>query len=235
MKRVPLALGIALLLATFEPASARKPAKADRYDDPLPEGAIARLGTVRLLQRQGALGVAFSPDGKMLATTGWGEAIHLWELPGGKLIRRFVGSKPVGTFAVAFSRDGRKLAAACEQGLVYLFDVGTGRELFKAQEHEGRTFGIAFAPDGLTFATAGSDGAVRRPPLHDRVLRLSRRDLLDVTLSYVGWMAIGLPRRQILGEQCRRQEQHHQCPQDGSHLRFSTSSAVGSHRLTSRV
>ena len=53
------------------------------------------------------------------------------------------------------------MASVGERGLVRLWEVATGKELFKTKKHEGRVFGVAFAPDGLTFATAGGDASVR--------------------------------------------------------------------------
>src|SRR5262245_58023038 len=64
-----------------EPAKGRQ-ARADRYGDPLPEGAIARLGTIRLRQPDSEIitSVTFSPDGKVVASAGgdtwWEGMVH---------------------------------------------------------------------------------------------------------------------------------------------------------------
>ena len=141
---------------TGSAVSAQDSARSDLHGDPLPPGAVARLGTGRLRQRQGALGVAFTPDGTAFASTGWGDSIRLWNRQTGKQIRRFTGTVRNGTFGVAFSPDGAKMASVGELGVVRLWDVETGAELFKTKKHKERVFGVAFAPDGATFATAGS-------------------------------------------------------------------------------
>src|SRR5437867_1343732 len=68
--------------------------RTDRYGDPLPEGAIARLGTVRFRQYI-IQAVAWSPDGRTLASTSFSLAndqpIRLWDVATGKEVRRMAG------------------------------------------------------------------------------------------------------------------------------------------------
>src|SRR6516164_8909855 len=58
----------------------------DRYGDPLPSGAVARLGTVRY--RFGGHGAAFLPDGRTVVSVREGNAITLWDARTGRLLRR---------------------------------------------------------------------------------------------------------------------------------------------------
>jgi WD40 repeat protein len=97
----------------------------------------------------------------MLATCGWDRPVRLWEASTGKPIRQLTGTVDRGTFGVAFSPDGTKLASVSEAGLVRLWDVATGQELWKRKLGGDRTYSVAFFPDGSTFATAGDDGTVR--------------------------------------------------------------------------
>lgn len=111
------------------------------------------------------LAIAFSPDGKWLATGGYGNAKHnyfarLWDVATGKELRRFMhGPQGYGIGSLAFSPDGKTLATLGTQGGVFLrlFDVDTG-QLRKAFPKDGEqrpgSGSVAFAPDGKTVAAA---------------------------------------------------------------------------------
>src|SRR5437868_6479344 len=94
-------LGPLLLLAGLTCLSARG-------GDPLPGGALARIGTTRLRHPGGAIIVAFSPDGKTLASGGNDELIGLWNPSTGAELRRFKGHDD-GVNALAFAPDGKTL------------------------------------------------------------------------------------------------------------------------------
>src|SRR5262249_12461201 len=63
----------------------QKAVRTDQYGDPLPDGTLARMGTVQLRHERLAT-AAFSPDGKMIATVG-SNSLRLWDARTGKLIR----------------------------------------------------------------------------------------------------------------------------------------------------
>src|SRR5947209_1534865 len=90
--------------------------RMDRFGDPLPAPAIARLGTGRLRHADRVWSFAFAPDGKTLASGG-DDGVRLWEIPTGKELRRF------GRWAavVAFSPDGRLLATGGHDSQVHLW------------------------------------------------------------------------------------------------------------------
>jgi WD40 repeat protein/beta-lactamase regulating signal transducer with metallopeptidase domain len=136
----------------------------DLYGDPLPTGAIVRLGTTRLRHSGYLLSVTFSPDGQTLATVGnLDPEIRLWEVSTGRLIRAFrapVGDPPT---VAAFSPNGARLAVACFRGGVQLWDVQSGLEVWETPEGHDRAWiiALAFAPDGHSFVTSGLDGTLR--------------------------------------------------------------------------
>src|SRR5437879_794342 len=98
-------------------AGAPAEVRTDAYGDPLPAEARFRLVTIRLRHDTGATKVAFSPDGKVLASAGFDATVRLWRLADGKELHRLEGH-PFDVRCVAFAPDGRLLASAGQQGQV---------------------------------------------------------------------------------------------------------------------
>jgi RNA polymerase sigma factor (sigma-70 family) len=147
-------------------------AGVDGSGDPLPNGAVARLGTTRW--RHGGLSkfVFFLPDGQSVLSVGEDNVCHVWEYPSGKELRRFgleetdepASSKPDFTILreleVAMSRDGKTVACYFDGRGLHLFDIATGKQVPAPEEFETLGVGgVEFLPDN-TLVTLEFDGMV---------------------------------------------------------------------------
>jgi WD40 repeat protein len=162
-----------LLIAAlvFVTAGRGQPPRLDHYGDPLPAGAITRLGTHRFQDPRGAFSIVFSADRKLLASGNWDMAIRVWDTATYRERHRyFVGWKPDGKPtppdkavqpAVAFSPDSKTLAGSGADHLAYLWDTISGKEVGRLGGKSGRITALAFAPDGKLLAGACADGSVR--------------------------------------------------------------------------
>jgi WD40 repeat protein len=160
--------------------AAQQPAQVDANGDPLPERAVARLGTLRFRhlspgEKNTVIeALAYSSDGKMIASLAGNGSICLWDSTTGRLIRRFDWEREGANASVKFSPDGKTLAA-CVGGVIRLWDVASGKEIpvREPNQSDGLSFNaIAFSQDNQRLVLARWNSIYLRDRAGDKDIRL---------------------------------------------------------------
>jgi RNA polymerase sigma factor (sigma-70 family) len=153
----PSALPAALAEDKQAKAAARdveRPSRVDLYGDPLPEGALARLGTTRLRHGDMVRNLGFSRDGKWLLSADW-HSVCRWDAATGRLLGQFGDPRGRQFQSIAFSADAGTVALSMDEGDVDIFEAASGRRL--AQFRVQRFPSVELSPDGKILAVLEVD------------------------------------------------------------------------------
>lgn len=155
------------------PTAPEKQTRTDLYGDPLPAGAVARLGTIRFRRaHHGLSGLAFLADGKSLLTAGQGNGVQVWDAASGRLSRE-LRTEPLSMSGFALAADGKHFAVAGSHpwignmpgpSEVRIVDLSSGkvlRSLSRKNYLDVHECNLAFSPDGKHLFSLGDSGTLR--------------------------------------------------------------------------
>jgi WD40 repeat protein len=185
--RLTLTAYLFLALAFVAEAQQNQPPAKDLHGDPLPDGAVARLGTLRWRHGNLVAFAAFLPGGNSVVSASDDGYIRVWEYPTGKEIRRIKAtgmnatepgsSRPSGYLtAAAMTPDGKTIATSFSslmraapkakdapktEDVIRLHDLATGKELQSLKAHSTLMMALAFSADGKHLTGRDATGIIR--------------------------------------------------------------------------
>ncbi|MHB1422156.1 MAG: sigma-70 family RNA polymerase sigma factor [Gemmataceae bacterium] len=138
--------------------------RLDQYGDPLPDGAVARLGTVRFRTSGLVYACSLSPDGKTVAASSVDKAVTIFDAETGRPLRQ-LQEIPDSATSLAFAPDGRTLAAGYENGSISIWNCNTAKMVRQLRASDRGpvhpVWSLAFTPDGKALISAGEDKEIR--------------------------------------------------------------------------
>jgi WD40 repeat protein len=148
----------------FSPANAALKGGATTANAALPTKSGQVPGGATLLKtllghKDCIYSVAWSPDGKLLASGSYDKMVKLWDAATGREVRNLQDHIDA-VFAVAFSPDGKHLASGSQDRCVKIWDVDSGQRLYTLSDAADGLTSIAYSPSGKQIAGAGYDKTI---------------------------------------------------------------------------
>ena len=107
--------------------------------------------------------VAYSPDGRTIATGSWNGKIQVWHTVTGEELKTISTGHKGAVESLAYSPDGKTIASAggYRDAIVQLWDALTGEHKARLRGHTKTVSSVAYSPGGKMLATGSTDGTIR--------------------------------------------------------------------------
>jgi len=145
---------------TVAEREARRQAAAERRKErDLANINVPQL-TIPIAHSMSIWAVAYSSDGRMLASGSMDNTVKLWDVASGRELKT-LGGHTREVRSLVFSPDGKTLASGSSDGTIMLWDVATGIESKTLRGHTDSIFLVTFSPDGSILASACEDKTIK--------------------------------------------------------------------------
>jgi WD40 repeat protein len=110
----------------------------------------------------GVESVAFSPDGKRIASGSYDNTIFVWDAETGEIVLGPLKGHTSTVISVAFSSDGKQIVSGSRDNMIRVWDIEAGQvHLGPLKGHASMVESIAFSPDGNRIASGSFDNTIR--------------------------------------------------------------------------
>ncbi len=133
--------------------------------------------------------IAWSPDGKRIASGSGDHTVQVWDAPSGGHVLTYRGhSRDVSS--LAWSPDGKNIVSGSIDGKIQVWNAMTGNDIYTYTGHSDAVFDVAWSPDGKRVASASNDGSVQIWDAFTGMHVISHLSALSTRLIRAPWNAV---------------------------------------------